>query len=716
MVPRREPAARDLKPQAVCPGCRATLPPGAVVCIECGHDLRTGSRLSRPESDPMPRAFGPKKKAVTRKRKTVWPVLILVILLVVAIGGGATWLYLWTGGRNVPGEATAPPPPAKADNAAAVPGSGAVQEPAQRVPPAVGLQGVAEPAAGSRPSSPQAKANPIEAARRLPRESRQERIVRQTGLLDGATLENWHQALQNAGGGGLSKESCMFFLADFNRLYEPNAMRAGESAKLLGRIRLVPADHLAAWEAALSKAIQRKLIPGLPDKAAALVVIIQQDALFGGAGFDTALSQTMAQRIATIPRAAIEAVTMAAGQNSALEDTDAATALAAYEPLFAGGSFQAGAWQEVLASARASVPETPRGGAASPPAPVVPTAAERPLNPSLTYAQVRGAIDRFAGERVAWRGYEIAYSSTIQADGKRQDRHVYLIESAAEQPGGDQVVLLIGPLTKTDAAKGLDQKNSALRRVLGTIQGASDYRDPRGVTVKIPVLVDVVLDAPEAVAGGPPGQSPRSGAVAIARPGLLGTGIGVMPKAEMDKVNRRMKKVERTAMVDELVKSLKELTGKNLAGQGFLAVLMFLPQVESLWQREELQRARAEELIRRAAKLKPSDVRQWNEAIDKLCRPLGGGATDLETVGFLIQMDRLFSPEGFRGQESQALLARLGTLTPASVKQVAERIDGYTSQAAIMLIQHDGLFQQNRFQENSLGAAMERFTAKEGGM
>lgn len=44
------PAGRPA-PQATCPGCKAALPPGAILCVSCGLDLRTGRKV-KPGSGP----------------------------------------------------------------------------------------------------------------------------------------------------------------------------------------------------------------------------------------------------------------------------------------------------------------------------------------------------------------------------------------------------------------------------------------------------------------------------------------------------------------------------------------------------------------------------------------------------------------------------------------------------------------------------------------
>ena len=189
-----------------------------------------------------------------------------------------------------------------------------------------------------------AAANPLVLAASLPKESRPARIVRQANAMSSNGLDNWLVAFETAGTAE-SRQDVFLFLTDFNRLYDTTKFRDDESAKLISRMKIVPKAEIDIWNEALAKSVGGQLIPPLSNDSAALVVIIQQDLLFKEQGFDHAMSKVLCQRLATIPKSAIEEVTGIGKQYSALEGTDAALAIAKYDPLFVDNVFQPQVWQ-----------------------------------------------------------------------------------------------------------------------------------------------------------------------------------------------------------------------------------------------------------------------------------------------------------------------------------------------------------------------------------
>ena len=192
----------------------------------------------------------------------------------------------------------------------------------------------------------EAAANPLVQAASQPKEPRPARIVRHSQALPKNGLrEEWQAALQTATGTAESSVDVFFFLTDFNSLYDKTRFRDDESAKLINRMKIVSKAEIDIWNEALTKPVGERLISYFSNDAAALVVIIQQDLLFKEQGFDHAMSQILCQRLATIPHSAVEEVTGIGNQNSAMQNTDAALAIAKYDPLFIGNQFQPHVWQ-----------------------------------------------------------------------------------------------------------------------------------------------------------------------------------------------------------------------------------------------------------------------------------------------------------------------------------------------------------------------------------
>ena len=191
-----------------------------------------------------------------------------------------------------------------------------------------------------------AAANPLARAASQPKEPRPARIVRQAEALPKNGLQDeWLAALKTATGTAESGIDVFLFLTDFNRLYDKTRFRDDESAKLINRMKIVSKAEIDIWKEALTKPVGERLISYLSDDTAALVVIIQQDLLFKEQDFDRAMSQILCQRLATIPHSAVEEVTGIGNQNSAMQNTDAALAIAKYDPLFIGNQFQPHVWQ-----------------------------------------------------------------------------------------------------------------------------------------------------------------------------------------------------------------------------------------------------------------------------------------------------------------------------------------------------------------------------------
>lgn len=65
----------EVVPQSICPNCHASLGAGSILCVNCGHDLRSGRALST-AMVAAPRV---------RREGAVWPIVIGVLCL---LGGG----------------------------------------------------------------------------------------------------------------------------------------------------------------------------------------------------------------------------------------------------------------------------------------------------------------------------------------------------------------------------------------------------------------------------------------------------------------------------------------------------------------------------------------------------------------------------------------------------------------------------------------------------
>lgn len=211
-----------------------------------------------------------------------------------------------------------------------------------------------------------------------------------------------------------------------------------------------------------------------------------------------------------------------------------------------------------------------------------------------------------------------------------------------------------------------------------------------------------------------PQQKTKPAAPRIIRPALLGDGFAVLPPPEFERFSKnadKMKKISEAdtnamkSSVDSWAASLQAATNKYDSNQCKLAIVMFVPQLDSVWDKDQFISAKLEQYAKRVKTLSPEVIDIWKSELYKITSPLGGGVSDLNTIGFLIQLDRLFPDDQFRKDQSEALLARLRTLSSEAVKTLKEAIKSNANQAAVILIQNDSLFIQNQFQETSFNKA-----------
>lgn len=91
----------------VCPQCGAEMPPGAVLCVNCGYDARTGGTVETPPSETDADREEP------RGRLKV-PLLVCGAAVILVVLGGLVWLVVARSGGSGPAADTGRTPPAEA--------------------------------------------------------------------------------------------------------------------------------------------------------------------------------------------------------------------------------------------------------------------------------------------------------------------------------------------------------------------------------------------------------------------------------------------------------------------------------------------------------------------------------------------------------------------------------------------------------------------------
>lgn len=382
----KEPAPQLSPVEKACPSCQTVLPPGAVLCVHCGFDLRTGKAFAKPMKSMPVKKSGAKKMLIGGIGAAGFLAIALALFFVIPRGDSPPKHVTAASSPSekaqqeinsklelaLEREAEVARQKAAKEKEAlrlaelasqkaeqdkeALRLAEAARQKAEKLKEAELAQKKTEQekeakrlAELARRKTEMMAANPLAKAAALPKEPRPARILRQIEALPKNGLDRWLAALKNATGAAESRKDILFFLCDFNRLYDKKSFRDDESAKLINRMKMVPKAEIDTWNNALSKTVGGRLIPSLSDKSAALVVIIQQDLLFKAQAFDRTMSQVLCQRLATIPRSAVDEVASVGNQNSALDDTDAALAIAAFDPLFVDNQFQPDVWQAIMA-------------------------------------------------------------------------------------------------------------------------------------------------------------------------------------------------------------------------------------------------------------------------------------------------------------------------------------------------------------------------------
>ena len=134
------------------------------------------------------------------------------------------------------------------------------------------------------------------------------------------------------------------------------------------------------------------------------------------------------------------------------------------------------------------------------------------------------------------------------------------------------------------------------------------------------------------------------------------------------------------------------------------SLIIFAFQLDDLWPNGRFQPQLIDRYTARLRATTPETAKAWEKALQKIDGP--DAMLRLYAIGFVIQMDRLFESESFNEQQSELLLGRLGSLPRSAVEECKKATQTYATQAAVMLVQTDALFDQTKFQKGALNEAI----------
>jgi hypothetical protein len=156
-------------------------------------------------------------------------------------------------------------------------------------------------------------------------------------------------------------------------------------------------------------------------------------------------------------------------------------------------------------------------------------------------------------------------------------------------------------------------------------------------------------------------------------------------------------------------KALEKKPGEKIdAGE----VFQFVGRYDPIWKDDKYQASASEKLSGRIKYLSKADLTSWKTAFNDFHKE---GVSDIWTVAFVVQMDRLFGDKGFVRTDSDLLQARLKTLPKAAGTRLVQEIGGAQLKAAITLIQADFFFTGGAFRQEVFDQTLKTLHATPGG-
>ena len=151
------------------------------------------------------------------------------------------------------------------------------------------------------------------------------------------------------------------------------------------------------------------------------------------------------------------------------------------------------------------------------------------------------------------------------------------------------------------------------------------------------------------------------------------------------------------------------LAGKTTEEVGALDLLTFVGRYDPLWHDDKYVPAESTKRASRISTLPKEEVLKWKSALESVH---DGGVSELWTIGFVVDTDRLFAQQGFLLEESSLLLTRLKALPKTAVASLAETQNVAKAKAAMLLAAADVFFTDETFQERNFAQVLRLLKAK----
>ena len=345
-----------------CPACREALQPNAVICLHCGHDLRTGKQVPQamstaPAAPARPSANVPSSSGlfefedavssapsakVPASSARLW---IALIVGGICLAGVVAAVALLTWGREAGNSAIAPQPNPGTQNAS----------PLAKTPPVAVWSNPAKSDSPKKSNTDEAKRESASEAAKAwakrtlvvtnPQENFNKRVeLRNKGdrhKVDDA-FKAWREALQKKSGDRPDVLRLGIFFDTFDPIFEDHVFQPKRSDKYVQWIQSLPADAIAAWQELVKQVAEEQI-----DKTSAIIALIQIDRLFRVAEFNSAEFDLLKARARALPADSIKTLAETLGKGTKREQ--AFSNLLTQDWLYRGdGSFNQDIFREAL--------------------------------------------------------------------------------------------------------------------------------------------------------------------------------------------------------------------------------------------------------------------------------------------------------------------------------------------------------------------------------
>lgn len=169
----------------------------------------------------------------------------------------------------------------------------------------------------------------------------------------------------------------------------------------------------------------------------------------------------------------------------------------------------------------------------------------------------------------------------------------------------------------------------------------------------------------------------------------------------------RMKDTDSVAHIINTLTST--LNGKRKEGLHVTDYLTFALSYRPIWKGDQLQKPEWDLRLGRIQHLSDDVIQQWRKALEVVHED---GVSTLWTIGFLIDIDRLFGKDGFDATQSEILLGSLRLAPRDAVGTLAQTLNIGRAWSGILIIQNDDLYAQGAFRQARFDEAIRRLNAK----